>query len=179
MDNRILRSLLCATAASATFAFGTPAHAIAYSVGFDPIGFGGTITIDVAPACLSHPAGTFPCTFDVTNVNFFDGAGMQWFDPDVTETGIGQKITLDSLDNITAILVDILNLEPVKGDSPCDGQRLSFALDNSVTFSCFGNADHNGEGRVIFITRAPEPTTYALLSIGLLALAASRRRRRS
>ena len=62
--------------------------------------------------------------FDVTNVNFVDKTGMHWFDPDVTETGIGQQITLDGSDNITAILVDIRNLQPVEDvGNPCDGSE--------------------------------------------------------
>jgi len=179
MDNRFLRNLLCATAASAAWAFGTPAHGIAYSVGFDP-GFAGTITIDVAPVCLFP--GTHACNFDVTNVNFVDDTGMHWFDPSVTEFGIGQQITVDSFDNITAILVPIFSLEPVEDVSnPCGGEgtKLSFGLDGVVTFACRDSPDHNGRGNVIFITRVPEPATFALLGIGLLALVASRRRRRS
>jgi len=181
MNHKTLRNLFCSIVASATWAFAAPAHAIAYSVGFDPPGdlFTGVITIDVAPGCLVPFPGTNNCAFGVTNVSFTDGAGTQWFDPAVPETGIGQQITLDSLDNITAILVSIFSLQPVGADNPCEGTTLSFALDNTVTFSCGGNEDHNGVGDVTFITRAavPEPATYALLGLGLLVLAASRRRR--
>ena len=179
MTSGTLRNLLCATLASAAWAFGAPAHAIAYSVGFDPIMFSGIITIDVAPGCLSGFPGTNPCAFDVTGVNFVDSTGLHWFDPSVPETGIGQFITLDSSDNITAIQVTIGSLEPLKGDNPCDGAELSFALNGSVTFSCPGGRDHDGEGTVTFIRRVPEPATYALLGLGLLGLAASRRRSRA
>ena len=127
--------------------------------------------------CLAPFPGTNTCAFDVTNVSFTDDTGMQWFDPAVPEIGIGQQITLDSLDNIIAILVEIGNLQPVSADNPCDGQTLSIALDGNVTFSCPGGGDHNGTGRVTFITRVPEPATFALLGIALLGLAASRRRR--
>jgi hypothetical protein len=182
MTSKTLRNFLCAIAASASWAAATPAHAIAYSVGFDPLcTFKGTITIDVAPACLDNFPGTFDCNFDVTNVNFVDPTGMHWFDPFVTETGIGQQITLDGSDNITAILVDIFNLQPVEDTgNPCGGDggtKLSFGLDNVVTFNCRDSQEHNGLGKVTFITRVPEPATYALLGLGLLGLAASRRRR--
>ena len=177
MTRKTLRNLLCSIAASATWAFVTPAQAIAYQVGFDPDLFAGVITIDVSPTCLAPFPGTNTCAFDVTNVSFTDGTGMQWFDPLVPEIGIGQQITLDSLDNIIAILVDIDNLQPVNADNPCDGNTLSFGLDGTVTFSCGGGGDHNGTGRVTFITRVPEPATYALLGIALLGLAASRWRR--
>jgi len=177
MTRKTLRNFLCSIAASATWAFVTPAQAIAYSVGFDPAVFAGIITIDVSPACLAPFPGTNTCAFDVTNVNFTDSTGMQWFDPAVPEIGIGQQITLDSLDNIIAILVDIGNLQPLKADNPCDGQTLSFALDGTVSFNCGGGSDHNGTGRVTFIRRVPEPATFALLGIALLGLAASRRRR--
>jgi PEP-CTERM motif-containing protein len=179
MTSGTLRNLLCATLASAAWAFGAPAHAIAYSVGFDPDFFTGIITIDVSPACLAPFPGTNDCAFDVTKVSFTDSVKTQWFDPAVPEIGIGQKITLDSLDNIVAILVNIGNLEPVGADNPCDGNHLSFALDGTVTFSCGGDSDRNGTGKVTSITRVPEPATYALLGLGLLGLAASRRRPRA
>jgi hypothetical protein len=86
MTSKTLRNLLCAIAASATWAIGTPAHAIAYSVGFDPT-FGGTITIDVAPGCLVPFPETHVCAFDVTNVSFMTPGCM--VDPAVTEIGIG------------------------------------------------------------------------------------------
>ncbi len=85
--------------------------------------------------------------FDVTNVSFTDTTGMHGTDPAVPETGIGQFITLDDgLDNITAILVDIFNLQPVRADNPCgeEGADLSFALDGIVTFNCGDDPDHNG-----------------------------------
>ncbi len=179
MARKTLRNLLCSVAASAAWAFVTPAQAIAYKVGFDP-GFMGAITIDVAPTCLSTFPGTVPCAFDVTNVNFVDDTGLHWFDPFVTETGIGQQITLDSFDNIIAVLVDIFSLEPVEDvGNPCgeEGTKLSFGLDGVVTFNCRDSPIHNGLGAVISITRVPEPATYALLGIALLGLAASRRRR--
>jgi hypothetical protein len=176
MTRKTLRNLLCSVAASATWAFVTPVQAIAYKVGFDPAEFAGIITINVSPTCLVPFPGTNTCAFDVTNVNFTDSTGMQWFDPFVPEIGIGQQITLDSLDNIIAILVNIGNLQPVGADNPCDGQQLSFALDGTVTFNCGGGGDHNGTGRVTSITRVPEPATFALLGIALLGLAASRRR---
>ena len=61
MTSKSLRNLLCALAASATWAFVTPAHAIAYSVGFDPDLFTGGITIDVDVSCLPDVAGSVAC----------------------------------------------------------------------------------------------------------------------
>ena len=85
MTSGTWRNLLCATLASAAWAFGAPAQAIAYHVGFDPTGFAGIITIDVSPTCLAPFPGTNTCAFDVTNVSFTDDTGMQWFDPAVPE----------------------------------------------------------------------------------------------
>ncbi len=180
MKSRTLRNFLCATLASAACAFGVPAQATHYSVGFDPIMFSGIITIDVDPTCLSPFPATNACAFDVLGVNFVDSTGMHWFDPAVPETGIGQFIDVDSSDNITGIQVTIGNLEPVEDVSnPCDGQHLSFTLAGVVTFTCGGDDTHNGTAKVTFIRLVPEPATYALLGIGLLGLAASRRRQRA
>jgi len=176
MTSKTLRNLFCALAASATWAIGTPAHAVVYNVGFDPDLFGGTITINVDPSCLPDVAGTLPCTFDVTKVSFSDTTGLSWTDPAVPEIGIGKFITQDGLGDISAIQVTIDNLTSSNPDVECDGQSLSFALTGVVTFHCGGFPDHESEGKVTFITRVPEPATVALLGIGLLGLAASRRR---
>jgi hypothetical protein len=177
MNRRSLRNLLCAAAAAAFGMFGTAAQAIHYDVGFDPIMFGGVITIDVSPSCLSTFPGDNPCNFDVDAVDFFDNLGREWTISGI-DTGIGDQVRVDSADKLIGIAVDIFNLQPVGFDSTCDGTHLGFALDGSVFFNCGGDQDASGEGKVTFITQVPEPATLALLGVAVSGLVWTRRRKR-
>jgi len=185
MYRKSLRNFLCAAAAVAFGAFGTAAQAIHYDVGFDPMLFGGVITIDVSPTCLVPFPHDNACGFDVDSVDFFDALNREWIISG-PQTGIGDFVRLDANDKLIGIAVDIFNLQPVGFDSNCgEGTHLGFSLDGgehalgSVFFNCGGHPEASGDGSVTFITQAPEPASLALLGIGIGGLAWARRRRRN
>jgi hypothetical protein len=161
--------------------FGTAARAIPISVAFDPpFTFAGILGINVDPTCLQTD-GVHSCLIDYLSVDFTDVANNHW----VTGTPLLGQTNLVDVVGGAFFGLQVTLTSPflaLTGDTNgCDGtQQLRFELPGEgndfqrfVSFSCLGVVGENiGTYKVV-----PEPGTLALLGLGLVGIARSRRRK--